>query len=159
MHKENHMELCQKYRFDHTNKWYMHNLDSVLENETRTFLWDFAIQSDHLISAKQPDLIIFSIVDFAVPSVHRIKLKKKAQRRISISTLLENFFKMWNMKVTVIPIVIGVLFTVTVWLVQGLEDMTIRARVEIIQIKALLRSTRIQRRVLETCCHSISSKR
>ena len=34
------------------NKWYMHNPESVLENETHKFLWDFDIQTDHLISTR-----------------------------------------------------------------------------------------------------------
>ena len=25
-------ELCKKFKFDHTNKWYMHNTESILEN-------------------------------------------------------------------------------------------------------------------------------
>ena len=36
----------------------MHNLASVLENDTHNLLWDFDIQTDHLISARRPDLII-----------------------------------------------------------------------------------------------------
>ena len=28
-----HWDLCKKFKFDHMNKWYMHNLESVLENE------------------------------------------------------------------------------------------------------------------------------
>ena len=28
-------ELCQKFKFDPTNKWYMHNPESVLDNETQ----------------------------------------------------------------------------------------------------------------------------
>ena len=53
----------------------MHNPESVLENETHKLLWDFEIKRDHLISARQPDLIIINkkkkkinsrIVDFAV---------------------------------------------------------------------------------------------
>ena len=36
----------------------MHNPESVLENETRKVLWDFDIPTDHLISARLPDLII-----------------------------------------------------------------------------------------------------
>ena len=40
------------------NKWYMHNPASVLENGTHKLLWDFDIQTDHLISARRPDLII-----------------------------------------------------------------------------------------------------
>ena len=43
---------------------------------------------------------------------------------------------------------------VTKVLVQGLEDLEIRGGVETIQTTALLRSDRILRRVLETCCHS-----
>ena len=39
-----HWELCKKLKFDHTNKWYMHNPESVLENETHKLRWDFEIQ-------------------------------------------------------------------------------------------------------------------
>ena len=52
-------ELCKKFKFDHMNKWYMHNPESVQKNETNKILWDFEIQTDHLISARQPDLWIF----------------------------------------------------------------------------------------------------
>ena len=45
-------------------------------------------------------------------------------------------------------VVIGALGTVTKWLVLGLEDLEIREQVEAIQTIALLRSTRILRRVL-----------
>ena len=55
-----------------------------------------------------------------------------------------------NMKVTVIPIVIGVLSTVTIGLIKGVEDLGIRGRVETIQTTVLLRSARILRRALET---------
>ena len=54
------------------------------------------------------------------------------------------------MKVTFIPLVIGALGTVTKELTKELEDLEIRGAVETIQTTALLRSTRILRRVLET---------
>ena len=67
-----HWEMCKKFIFDHTNKWYMHNLSPVLENNTNKLLWDFDIHTDYLISARRPDLIIINkkkrtckIVDFA----------------------------------------------------------------------------------------------
>ena len=41
----------------HTKKWYMHNSASVQENEMLNVLWDFVIQTDLLISARQPGLI------------------------------------------------------------------------------------------------------
>ena len=36
-----HWEMCKKFRFDHTNKWYMHNPTPVLEKNTHKLLWDF----------------------------------------------------------------------------------------------------------------------
>ena len=47
------------------------------------------------------------------------------------------------MKLTVIPIVIDALGTVTKGLVQGLEDLEIRVQVKTIQTTASLRSARI----------------
>ena len=54
------------------------------------------------------------------------------------------------MKVTVIPIVVGALGMIPKGLLEGLEDLEIRGKVEIIQTTALLRLARILRRVLET---------
>ena len=66
------------------NKWYMHNLAPVLENDTHKLQWDFDVQTGHLILARRPDLIIINktkkrickIVNFAIPADHRIKLKE-----------------------------------------------------------------------------------
>ena len=76
-------EICKKFKFDHIDKWYIHNPAPVLENATHKLLWDFNIQMDHVIPARRPDLIIINkkkrtckIVDFAVPADHRIKLKE-----------------------------------------------------------------------------------
>ena len=60
---------------------------------------------------------------------------------------------------TVIPIENSALSTVTKGLIQELEDLEIRGQVETIQTKALWRSVRILRRVLETHCHSNSSEK
>ena len=58
--------------------------------------------------------------------------------------------KIWNMKVTIIPIVIGAFGTANKGLLKGLEDLEVGGRVEAIQTTALLRTTRILRRVLDT---------
>ena len=61
----------------------MHNPAPILKNDTHNFLWDFGIHTDHLITARRPDLIITNkknrtckIVDFAVSADRRIKLKE-----------------------------------------------------------------------------------
>ena len=35
----------------------MHNTESIFENETRKLLWDFEIQTDHLISVRRQDFV------------------------------------------------------------------------------------------------------
>ena len=60
---------------------------------------------------------------------------------------------------TIIPIVIDEFVTVTKGLLKGQEDLEVGGRVETIQTAILLRSARMLRRVLETCCHSNSSER
>ena len=134
----------------------MDNPAHVLENATHKLLWDFNIQTDHLIPARRPDLIIINkkkrtckIVDFAVPADHRIKLKK-SEKKDKYLDLARELKKLWNMQVTIIPIVIGTFGTVTKGLLKGLEDLEVGGWVETIQMTALLRTTRILRRVRET---------
>ena len=57
--------------------------------------------------------------------------------------------KLWNMKVIIIPFVIGALGTVTKGLLKCLEDLKVSGRVKTIQTTALLKTARILRRVLE----------
>ena len=49
----------------------MHNPASVLENDIHKLLWDLDIKTDHLISARRPDLII----------INKKKKKKKKKRK------------------------------------------------------------------------------
>ena len=47
----------------------MHKPAPVLENDSHKLLWDFSIQTDHLIPDRRPDLII---------------IKKKKKKRESV---------------------------------------------------------------------------
>ena len=156
--------MCRKFQLDHTNKWYMHNPAPVLENDSHKLLWDFNIQTDHLIPARRPDLIMINkrkrickTVDFAFPADHRINLKK-SEKKDKYLDLARELKKLWNMKVMIVPIVIGVLGTITTGLLKGLEDLEVSGRVETIQTTALLRTARILRRVLETWGDLLSLK-
>ena len=92
---------------------------------------------------------ICKIVDFAVPTDNRIKLKE-CEKKDKYLDLARKLKKLWNMKVTIIPIAIGAFGTVTEGLLKGLEDLEVGGRVETIQTTALLKTARILRRVLET---------
>ena len=71
-------------------------------------------------------------MDFAVPTDHRIKLKE-CEKKDKYLDHARELKKLWNMKVTIIPIVIGALGTVTKGLLKGLEDLEVGGRGEIIQ--------------------------
>ena len=88
---------------------------------------------------------ICKIVDFAVPADHIIYLKE-CEKKDKYLNLARELKKLWNMKVTIVPIVVGALGTITKGLLKGLEDLQIGGRVE----TALLRTVRILRWFLET---------
>ena len=108
----------------------MHNPVPVLENDSHKLLWDFNIQTDQLILARRPDLIIINkkkrickIVDFAVPADHRINLKE-SEKKDKYLDLGRELKKLWNMEVTIVLIVIGALGTITKRLLKGLSPET-----------------------------------
>ena len=156
--------MCKEFKIDHTNKWYMHNPASVLENDTHKLLWDFDIQTDHLILAGRSGLIMINkkkrtckIVDFALLIDHGIKLKE-SEKKDKYLDLTRELKKLWNMKVTIIPIMIGAFGRVTKGLIKGLEDWEVGGQVETIQTTTLLRTVRILRRVLKTWGDLLSLK-
>ena len=73
-------------------------------------------------------------MDFAVLVDYRVKLKESEKK----DTYLDIAEKLWNTKMMMIPIISGAIGTVNKGLIQGLEDLEIRGRVETIQTTALL---------------------
>ena len=59
-------------KFDHTTKYYMDILEFVLENESHEIFWDFDIETDQLIPAWRPDLVIIN---------KKTKQKKNPQKK------------------------------------------------------------------------------
>ena len=78
-----HLKLARKFNFEGGDKWYEHEPESDLENEDYKILWDFSIQTDHVIEARRPDWVVVDkerickIIDFAVPGDSRIEEKEK----------------------------------------------------------------------------------
>ena len=109
------------------------------------------------VTIQQQKKRICKIVDFAVPVDHRINLKE-SEKKDKYLDLARELKKLWNMKVTIVSIVIGALGTITKGLLKGLEDLEVGGRIETIQTTALLRTARILRRVLETWGDLLSLK-
>ena len=83
---------------------------------------------------------------------------KESEKKDKYLDLARELKKLWNMKVTIVPIVIGALGTITKGLLKGLKDLEVGERVETIQTTALIRTARILRRVLETWGDLLSLK-
>ena len=68
-------------------------------------------------------------MDFVVPAYYRIKLKEseKKDQYLNFARKLKKIkTKLWDMKVTIVPILIGAFGRVTKGLLKGLEDLEIR---------------------------------
>ena len=129
MGKAIHWDLCRKKGFATTDKWYEHEPQPVTENEKFKILWDFTVQTDHIVEARRPDMMIIDkekklclIVDFAVPSDHRIEIKER-EKIEKYQDLKREVQKLWNMKAKIIPIVIGALGTIPKTLQKQLEQI------------------------------------
>ena len=79
-----HWDLCKQAGFLHAGRWYDHSPESVMENTNYKILWDFSIQTDHVIQARRPDLVFIEkknklckIIDVAIPGDSRIESKER----------------------------------------------------------------------------------
>ena len=114
-------EICKKFKFDPTNKCYMHNPASVLDNDTWTILglWhtngspNLGQMTRPYNNQQKKKKRTCTIANFAVPSDNKIKLKESEKRDKSPDLARELKKERWNVKVKIIPIVIGSFGTVT----------------------------------------------
>ena len=53
-----HWDVCRKYGIEVKDKWYQQEPGSVIENKKCKILWDFTVQTDHIIQARRPDMIV-----------------------------------------------------------------------------------------------------
>ena len=78
-------------------------------------MWDFSIQTDSVIEARRPDLVVVDkkegsckIIDFAVPGDNRTE-EKEIGKIEKCQDLGRELQKIWNVKVKIIPLVVGCL--------------------------------------------------
>ena len=108
-----HWKLARKCNFETGDKWYEHEPECVLENEDYKILWDFSIQTVHVIEARRRDLVVVDknernckIIDFAVPGDSRIEEKEKDKIE-KYQDLGRELQKIWDVKMKIILLVLG----------------------------------------------------
>ena len=127
----------------------------MLENDKAKILWDFSIQTDHVIQARRPDIVVKDkeldhtwIIDIAVPGDGRVK-EKEREKVEKYQELARELRKLWRTSTTVVPIVVGALGAVA-QLEENVGMLDIEKKeVDRVQFSALLGSARILRMVLD----------
>ena len=72
-------------------------------------------------------------MDFAGSADQGVKMKER-EKEDQFLNLTRELKKLWNMKVIVIPNIIGALVTMSKGLVRELEELEIRGRVEAVRL-------------------------
>ena len=129
--------------------WYNHKPAKVVENGRVKILWDFNIQTDHVIQHRRPDIVVlykierkYHLIDITVNGDK--KIESKEQEKIdNYRELRRKVKKIWKLSVVVVvPVVIGALGVTPKRLEDWLKKLLPKA--------ALLGTAEVIRQVLET---------
>ena len=151
-----HWSLCRKYELQSKDKWYEHIPEKILENEKAKLMWDYDIQTDRVIQARRPDLILVdkktntvSLIDVAVPWDTRVdaKVREKLDKYQDLKLELR---RLWNKQVEIVPVIIGALGTIPKSLQTNLDKLGVKITPGILQKSVLLGTANIIRRVMDS---------
>ena len=99
-------------------------------------LWDFSIKNDHIIEPQRPDLFVVNkkrrtckVIDFAVSRDSSIENKEKENVE-KYQDLKRELQKIWNVRVKIIPLVVGALGAIPKRIVRDSHDSRNRASSE-----------------------------
>ncbi|XP_051916213.1 uncharacterized protein LOC127597287 isoform X2 [Hippocampus zosterae] len=146
--------ICAEYGLETPrSKW--ETPPKVVENDRAKIMWDFQIQTDKMVMANQPDIVIIDkgqrkavVVDVAVPSDGNIR-KKEHEKLEKYQGLREELERAWKVKVTVVPVVVGALGAVTPKLDEWFQQIPGTTSDISVQKSAVLGTARILRRTLK----------
>ena len=151
-----HWEICGATGIHVKSKWYEHQPEVVIENDSCKFLWNFTVHTDHFITARRTDIIFidkehheYQKIDFVIPYDTRVD-DKEVEKIEKYLDLAKELKKVWIMKVTVVPLVVGAPGTPAKALEKRLKTMGIETKITELQKTVLiLRKGRILRKVFE----------
>ncbi|TWW57300.1 hypothetical protein D4764_07G0000190, partial [Takifugu flavidus] len=109
----------------------------VVENKQAKILWDFQIQTNKMVVANKPDKVL-----------QQEKEKKEHEKLEKYQGLKEGMERMWGMKATVVPVVIGTLGAVTPNLSRWLQQIPGTTSEISVQKSAVLGTAKVLHRTL-----------
>ena len=119
-----------------------------------TILWNQQVQTDRTISHNKPDIIIRDteqrtclLIDVAI-SGDRNVIKKEAEKILKYEDLTIEIQRMWNVKTTVTPVIIGAPSTISKSFREYVSNIPGHNEVRELKKTAILRTAHILWKVL-----------
>ena len=91
-----------------------------------TVLWNQAVHTDREVTANRPDIIMknkkgktCTLIDVAIPADRNV-VQNEAEKKLKYKSLCIEIQRKWNLKCTVVPVIIGATGIVT----RSLKNIT-----------------------------------
>jgi len=113
----------------------------VCEEGDVTMLWNQAVHTYRKVTANRPDIIIknkkektCTLIDVVIPADRNV-VEKEAEKKLKYKILCIEIQRMWNLKCTIVPIIIGATGIVTRSLRKNLETVPGKHSIDSLQEK------------------------
>ena len=128
----------------------------MCEEGDATVLWNQAVHTDGEVTANRPNIIIknkikektCTLVDVAIPADRNV-VQKEVETKLKYKSLCIEKQRMWNLKCTILPVIIGAIGIVTRSFRKNLETVPGRHSIDSLQKAAILGTSHIIRKVLQ----------
>jgi len=147
--------ICKVLSTETAGKWYTHMPKPVYEEGNVTVLSNQAVHTDREVTANRPGIIIenkqektFTLIDVAMPADRNV-VQKKAVKKLKCKSLWIEIQRMWNMKCTIMPVIIGATGIVTRSLRKNLEAVPGKHSIDSLQKTTIHGTSHIIRKVLQ----------
>ena len=120
-----------------------------------TVLWNQAVHTDRKVRANMPDIIIknkkektYTLIDVAIPADSNV-VQKEAENKLKYKSLCIEIQRMWKLKCTIVPVIIGATGIVTRSLRKNLEAVPGKYAIDSLQKTVILGTSHIIQKVLQ----------
>ena len=126
----------------------MKSSNDTIGNRTRDLLAGSAVPQPTAPPRAHIFIIIIDVIDVAIPADRNV-VQKEAEKKLIYKSLCIEIQRMWNLKCTIIPIIIGATGIVTRSLRKNLEAVPGKYSIDSLQKTAVLGTSHIIRKVLQ----------
>ena len=122
----------------------------VYEEGDVAVLWNQAVHTDREVTANRPDITIknkektYTLIGVAILADRNV-VQKEAEKKLKYKSLCIEIQRMWNLKRTIIPVIIGATGIVTRSLRENLEAVPGKHSIHSLQKTAILGTSHIIR--------------